>query len=147
MKLARMVQEKWRGFRENRRKAIRRVAKRHPDGNTRRRAQIIMALVQGKWTADIAEILQCSDSLVQKVAHRFDEQGEAAFADRREDNGKTVVTKGVQNVVWAMVERTPRQFGHRCPTWTLERLVLVLRKQTGVRVSVTTMSCFLRRLN
>ena len=146
MKLTRMVQEKWRGFRESRRKAIRRVAKRHPDGDTRRRAQIIMALVQGKRTAEITEILQCSASLVQKVAHRFNEQGEAAFADRREDNGQTVVTKEVENLVWAMVGVTPRKFGHRRPTWTLELLVLVLKQRTGIRLSVTTISRLLRRL-
>jgi transposase len=146
MEIARMVQRKWQRFRDRRRQAIRSMARGHSDANTRRRAQIVMALVQGKRVPDIAEILQCSQSLVYKVAHRFLDEEEAAFADRREDNGEVVVTKHLERVVWTMVGETPRQFGHRRPTWTLELLVLVLKERTGIRLSRTTMSRLLRRL-
>ena len=146
MKIARMVQKKWSRLGERRRKAIRSMAKGHSDADFRRRAQIIIALVQGKAVQVIVEILQCSKSLVYKVAHRFLQQQEAAFADRREDNGMTVVSKGVQKLVWAMVAQTPRQFGHRRPTWTLELLVLVLKQRTGLRLSRATISRLLRRL-
>jgi len=91
MKVARMVQGKWMRLRERRRKTIRSVARGHEDADTRRRAQIVVALVQGKRVLDIAEIVQCSVGLVYKAAHRFLEQEEAAFADRREDNGESPV--------------------------------------------------------
>jgi len=146
MKVARMVQGKWMRLRERRRKTIRSVARGHEDADTRRRAQIVVALVQGKRVLDIAEIVQCSVGLVYKAAHRFLEQEEAAFADRREDNGESPVTKNVERAVWVMVAETPRQFGRRRPTWTLELLVLVLRERTGVRLSRATMSRLLRRL-
>jgi transposase len=122
------------------------MAKGHADGDTRRRAQIVLALVQGKRVSDIVEILQCSGALVYRTAHRFLEQEEAAFADRREDNGEGIVTKNVERAVWVLVAETPRQFGRRRPTWTLELLVLVLRERTGVRLSRATMSRLLRRL-
>jgi transposase len=122
------------------------MAKGHSDADFRRRAQIVIALVQGKAVQVIVEVLQCSKSLVYKVAHRFLQQQEVAFADRREDNGRTVVTKAVQKVVWAMVAQTPRQFGHRRPTWTLELLILVLKQRTGLRLSRSTVSRLLRRL-
>lgn len=146
MKIARMVHKKWSRMRERRRKAVRSMAKGHSDADLRRRAQIIIALVQGKAVQVIVEVLQCSKSLVYKVAHRFLQQQEAAFADRREDNGTMVVTKGVQKLVWAMVAETPRQFGHRRPTWTLELLVRVLKQRIGLRLSRATMSRLLRRL-
>ena len=146
MKIARMVQKKWKRVRETRRKGMRAMARGHSNGDTRCRVQIIIALVQGRSVRDIVDVLQCSSSLVYKTAHRFLQLGEAAFADRREDNGQTVVTKPVQNLVWAMVSGTPRSYGYRRTTWTLELLVLVLRKRTGIRLSRATMSRLLRRL-
>jgi transposase len=145
MKIARMVQKRWSRFREKRRRAIRSMAKGHSDADFRRRAQIVVALAQGKTVRVITEVLQCSQSLVYKVAHRFLDHQEAAFADRREENGTVVVNKSVETCVWVMVAETPRQFGHRRPTWTLELLVLVLKKRTGLRVSRATMSRLLRR--
>jgi transposase len=122
------------------------MAKGHPDAKTRCRAQIVVALARGIKVRDIVNVLGCSISLVYKVAHKFLEQFEGAFADRREDNGSTVITKNVRNVVWAMVAETPRKFGHRRPTWTLELLVRVLKERTGIRLSRATMSRLLRRL-
>jgi transposase len=146
MKIARMVRRVWNRLRERRRKLIRSIAKRHPDANTRRRAQIVLALVQEKKVRDIVDVLQCSSSLVYKVAHGFLENREGAFADRREDNGERVVTKEVQRLVWIMIAETPRQFGQRRPTWTLELLSLVMRKRTGLRISRTTLCRLLRGL-
>lgn len=82
MKITRMVQRKWQRLRERRRKYVRSVAKRHHDANTRCRAQIIMALVRGKQPREIVEVFGCSATLVRKVAHRFCELCEGAFADR-----------------------------------------------------------------
>ena len=146
MKIPRMVQRKWQQFRERRRRAILSMAKGHPDALTRTRAQIVVALARGTRVQDIAKPLVCSASLVYKVAHNFLKYFEGAFVDRREDNGNTVVTKNVRNSVWAMVSETPRVFGHRRPTWTLELLVRVLKQRTGVRISRATMSRLLRRL-
>lgn len=85
------------------------------------------------------EILLCSKSLIYKVANRFVKLGEAAFTDRREDNGQTVVSKPVKRTVRTLVSQSPQQFGRRRPTWTLELLVSVLKKQTNIKLSCTTM--------
>ena len=146
MKITRKVQRKWQRLRERRRKYIRSVAKRHQDANTRCRAQIVMALVRGKQPREIVEVLGCSNTLVRKVAHRFCELCEGAFADRREDNGQRVITKRVEQVVWILVSETPRKFGRRRPTWTLELLVIVLEKRTGIKISRSTMCGLLRNL-
>lgn len=146
MKIPRMVRSKWRQFRERRQKAIRSIAKAHPDAQVRVRAQIIVALACETRVRDIIKTLLCSASLVYKVARSFLEDYEGAFADRREDNGNTVMTKSLGNLVWAMVAKTPRQFGHRRPTWTLELLARTVKECTGIRVSWATMSRLLRRL-
>lgn len=146
MKIARKVLNVWKRFGNSRRMKIRSVAKRHPDANTRQRAQIVLALVQSKKVSVIAGILSCSHALVYKVAHRFLLYREGAFADQREDNGTKVVTETMEQIVWVMVGQSPRQFGHRRPTWTLELMVLVLKKRTGTRVSRATLCRLLRRM-
>jgi transposase len=103
--------------------------------------------VQNKKVQDISDILQCSVSLVYRVAHGFFEKQEGAFADRREENGERVLTKELKRVIWAMIGETPRQFGQRRPTWTLELVSLVLKARTGLRISRTTICRFLRGLN
>jgi hypothetical protein len=42
---------------------------------------------------------------------------------------------------------SPRDYGYQRPTWTQELLILVLEKKAGVRVSTSTMSRVLMRLN
>jgi transposase len=122
------------------------MAKGHPDADTRRRAQIVVALVQGKVVRVIAEILQCSTSAVYKTARAFLKDEELGLGDRRRDNGESIVTKKVLIAIYVMVTETPRQFGQRRPTWTLELLVLVLQRRLGIRLSRATMSRALRRL-
>jgi hypothetical protein len=100
MKIPRMVRCKWRQFRERRQKAILSIAKAHPDAQVRARAQIIVALAREARVHDIIKTLLCSASPVYKVARCFLEDCEGAFADRREDNGNTVMTKSVRNLVW-----------------------------------------------
>lgn len=146
MKVAKEVRRKWNRFRDKRRKAIRSMAKGHPDANTRRRAQIVVALVQELKVAQIVKVLQCSASLVYKVAHAFVEHAEGAFADRREDNGPRLVTQGVRDTLWTLIAQSPRQFGQRRPTWTLELICRVLRERTGVKLSRSTISRVLRQL-
>lgn len=146
MKVARMVRGKWNRFRERRRQAIRIMAKCDANANTRCRAQIIVALVQERKVAEIVNFLQCSKSLVYKVAHDFVENAEVAFADRREENGEVAATPVVDEALWTMVAATPREFGCRRTTWTLELLAIVLRQRVGVKLSRSTISRALRRL-
>ena len=146
MKIARMVRKVWNCFGERRRRVIHSIAKGHPDANRRRRAQVVLGLVRDTKVQGIVNVLQCSSSLVYKVAHGFVRDREAAFVDRRENNGASVITKDIQRLVCVMIAETPRQFGERRPTWTLELLSLVLKKRVGLHVSRATLCRLLWRL-
>jgi len=146
MSVSKKIRRKWSQLSKRRRSGIRAFARGNPDARTRTRAQIVVALVQEHSAGTIAEVLQCSTSLVYRVAARFLEDEELAFADGRENNGQRVVTEAVEEVLWMLVAETPRQFGQSRPTWTIELLQLALKKRTGVRLSGATMSRVLRRL-
>jgi transposase len=82
---------------------------------------------------------------VYRVAKRFVEEGPAGLSDRREDNGETKVSEEYEARLIQVVAASPRDFGYRRPTWTQELLTKVLREQTDVGISRTTMSRLLKR--
>jgi transposase len=87
-----------------------------------------------------------ASSLVYDVMHRFIDQTLLGLADRREDNGESKVTEEYEAELFAVVPGSPRKYAYRRPTWTQELLILVLQKRTGIRISRTTMSRLLKRL-
>jgi transposase len=94
----------------------------------------------------MAESGLASRSQVYRMIERFAKEGLAGLADRREDNGECKVTWHYETVLWEVVAGSPQDHGYRRPTWTQELLILVVGKQTGIRISPTTMSRLLKRL-
>jgi transposase len=140
------VIQTWQNLSRRERKEIRRRSMRSSDAVMRCRCKIILSLVQSKTPTMIAQGGLCAKSQVYRVADRFIEHGLVGLADRREDNGENKVTETYGMELLHLIEGSPQGHGYRRPTWTQELLILVLAEQTGIRVSVTTMSRLLRRL-
>ena len=117
-----------------------------PDAGLRMRCKIVLALVRGSSPTDLVHSGMATSSLVYDVMHRFIGQMLLGLADRREDNGESKVTEQYEAELFAVVPGSPRKHGYRRPTWTQELLILVLHKRTGIRISRTTMSRLLKRL-
>ena len=62
------------------------------------------------------------------------------LVDAREDNGENKITETYEAELLSILEGSPQDHGYLRPTWTQERLVLVLAERTQVCVSVTTTS-------
>jgi transposase len=116
------------------------------DADLRRRYQIVLHSAEGVGRRRIAQMLQCSPTTVSRVQRRFLGAGEAGLIDRREDNGHPKVTEDYVAVLIELVAGSPRDCGRSRPTWTQPLLVDVLAEQTGIRISVSTMSVLLRSL-
>lgn len=147
MKVQDKVLKVWKSLSRRERKLIRHQAKVGCDALMRCHCKIVLCLVGGQGARAIAKTGLCSTSQVYRVAERFVEEGPPGLADRREDNGETKADEHYQSVLLEVVGNTsPREHGYRRPTWTQELLVLVLEKETGVRVSTTTMCRVLKQL-
>jgi transposase len=147
MKSCKEVVNVWRSFRKRDRQILRSQGNGHPDGNHRVRCLVVLNLVRGSSPTDIAKTLHCSRSQVYRVAERFVEDGLAGLVDRREDNGDEKVTEQYLCAVASTLTKKPIDFGYRRPTWTQELLITVVAQDTGVRISRTTMSRLLRRMD
>jgi len=140
------VQRKWQELSRRERAIIRTFARSSPDPQLRCRCKIVWSLVQGNSPTTIANSGLTSRSQVYRVTERFCKDGLAGLADRREDNGDTKATWYYEAVLWEVVAGSPQDYGYRRRTWTQELLILVLRKQTKIRISRSTMSRLLKRL-
>ena len=110
------------------------------------KCQIVLLSSKGRASRSIAESVQCDRSWVSRVIAAFEQYGEAALLDGREDNGAEKLSEVYLAQLYDLVQGCPMDHGYPRPTWTQELLVLVMEQQMGVRVSVGTMSRALRRI-
>lgn len=125
---------------------IRRLRRSTGDAGLYQRCQIILHAAKGRSSRVIAEALGCSRSWVSRVIQRFDEQGEAGLIDRREDNGTEKLDEWYLGQLYEVVEKRPTDFGFLRPTWNRELLVTVMKRLTGVKIHVGTMSRALKQI-
>jgi len=126
--------------------AFRGRVRRIQDGATRIRFLIVLHTAEAYTQPQIAEMLACSIRTVARVQQRFREHGIEGLMDRRGDNGTAKITDDYILALIEAVRGSPQDYGYRRPTWTQELLVRVMAAQTGIRISVATMSRLLRRL-
>lgn len=133
-------------WRPGEKEAFRQIIRQIRSGPLRQRYQVILHWASGRSVRSTAAALQCSVSTVIKCRQRYRENGLAGLDDRRADNGRGKVTPDFEVALFRAVDGSPQDFGHRRPTWTQELLTKVLAKETGIRVSISTMSRTLRRI-
>jgi len=124
---------------------LRRTANKIKDAKLKTRYLIVLHTAEGYSRRQIAKMLLCSASTVDRVRKRFREQGEQELMDGRGDNGPAKINEDYILALLKAVEHTPLDYGYRRPTWTQELLIRVLTELTGVTVSRSTMSRVLRR--
>jgi transposase len=125
---------------------LRRTLSKTKDARVRTRYLIVLHTADGHSRRQIARMLVCSPATVDRIRHRYLDEGEGGLLDRRGDSGPAKVTDDYILELVQVVRGSPLDYGHRRPTWTQELLVRVLADRTGVTVSVSTMCRLLRRL-
>jgi len=133
-------------WRREEKEAFRAQVSRIKDAATRIRFLVILHTAEGHGQPEIAEMLACSIRTVARVQQRFREQGAEGLMDRRGDNGMAKITEDYVLALVEAVRGSPHDYGYPRPTWTQELLVKVMAKQTGIHISVSSMSRLLRRL-
>ena len=123
-----------------------RLSRKTRDAREKRRVQTVLLREKGWIHREIAEALGCESVTVGRVLKRWQEHGEAGLVDRREDNGPLKVDEDHLQCLREILGNTPRDYGWARPTWTLESLVLTVKRLIGISVSPSTMSRALWRI-
>jgi transposase len=116
------------------------------DGKLKTRYQIVWNVAEGRSVKQVANTLNVAESTVRRVVGRFASEGEAGLVDRREENGARKLDEEYLGRLYQVVASSPEDFGWRRPTWTRELLVKTMRRETGIRIHVGTMSRALRAI-
>jgi transposase len=116
------------------------------DAKLKTRYLIVINLLHGRLADETASAVGVHRATVYRVAQRFRECGESGLVDRREDNGVRKLGERYLSLLHDVVKSSPEEHGWPRPTWTREMLVLTLRRKTGVRIHVATMSLALRMI-
>jgi len=124
-----------------------RSIKKCREAKLRTRYLIIINLSKDRTPTQTAAVLHVSRATVYNVAQRYREFGEAGLIDRREENGLHKLTEDYLTALNEVVRSNPERHGWKRPTWTREMLVETLRKLTGGRIHVATMSVALKRIH
>jgi transposase len=123
-----------------------RSLRRCRDAALKTRYLVVVNLANGRSPTHTADALGVHRSTVYRVAQRFTSAGELGLLDRREDNGEVKLSEAYLAALDEFVRGNPQDHGWRRPTWTREMLVETLRRRTGVRVHVATLSRALARI-
>lgn len=129
-----------------RRRGLSRRARKSADAALRIRYLIIVLLGEGYSSVDIEQMLKVARAHVSRTARRFEQGGEAALQDRREENGGRKVDERFLTRLCTLLTLPPTAHGWARSSWTRELLALEMQRQTGVRVSRSTLGFYLRAL-
>lgn len=129
-----------------RRRRLRRWYHRENRAIVKVRILVVTRLAEGASSVDIEQSRVCVRSTVSHVAERFRCLGELGLEDGRRFNGGSKLNEAVLIRLAELIRDTPQRFGWRRPTWTRELLSRQIEHDTGVRLSVTTLTRLLRRM-
>ncbi|MFW6060914.1 MAG: IS630 family transposase [Phycisphaeraceae bacterium] len=129
------------------RRRMARIARRCRDADERTRYRIVIQSAEGKSIARIADGLGCSESTVARTRRRWREYGEAGLIDAREDNAARAKVDAfyLETLRW-LLQYTPPEFGHRSPRWNLRLIGQTAAAYTGVKLSRSRLSRWLKWL-
>lgn len=122
------------------RRHLSRTIKKQRDGPLVRRYQVVLLRDLGLPYRTISRVTKFSLGWVPELLERFGQYGEAGLADRREDNGPLKADPKYLACLYQVLEKTAPEWGWARPTWTRELLIETLDEETGIRVSLSTMS-------
>ncbi len=99
------------------------------------RARVLLLLWEGLIPSVVAETVGCARATVYRTLYRFEDLGEDALLDQRQDRPPSKVTSEVERTLVGYIDGSPQDFGWQRTTWTLELLAVQLAHDTGVRLS------------
>ena len=119
---------------------------RAADAFTVRRSQMLLASARGETVPEIVCHLSCNAQTVRNAIHAFNRDGLAALerGSSRPHTTQAALDAAGAEQLRALLQRSPRDFGHPTSLWTLElaateayRQGLTARPITGETVRVT----------
>jgi len=126
------------------------VASHTPWAKERCRAQALLWIADGSDVAEVAELLQVSRQTVYNWLSRFQERAEwdlrARLLDAPRPGRPRTASGTIDELIAAVIDGDPRNFGYHATVWTAPLLSRYLREHHAIDVSDRTVSRAIDRL-
>jgi transposase len=122
-----------------------------PSAKERCRAQALLGIAEGSDVGEVAELLKVSRQTIYNWLSRFQQRAELELRARLLDSprlGRPRSASGtIDELVAAVIDGDPRQFGYHATVWTAPLLSRYLHDRHGIEVSDRTVSRAIDRLD
>jgi transposase len=109
-----------------------------PDAETRLRSQMVLLAADGYTAPQIAPLVRRSAASVERVGHRYQEEGAAGVPHRRRPGRPAEVPPAWEDELRRVIEVDPHTGGVDSANWTTRVLADYLGPVTGQRTSIET---------
>ena len=116
-----------------------------PDAETRLRYQMVLLAADGYTAPQIAPLVRRSAATVERVVHRYQEEGAAGVPHRRRPGRPAEVPPAWEDELRRVIEVDPHTVGVDSATWTTRLLADYLGTVTGQRTSIETVRVHLHK--
>lgn len=110
-----------------------------------RRAEVVLASVQGRSAGEIAMMFAASENYVREVIHAFNQQGFAALDPKWSGGRPRKFGPAARDQICRIARSSPSGLGQPFTTWSLSKLVDYLHEHHRLVVSVETVRRVLRQ--
>ena len=108
------------------------------DAETRLRYQMVLLAADGQAAPQIAPLVRRSVDTVQRVLHRYQDEGVAGVPHRPRPGRPPEVPAAWQEELCRVIEADPHTVGVASANWTTRLLAAYLAQQTGHRTGIET---------
>jgi transposase len=115
------------------------------DAETRLRYQMVLLAADGYTAPQIAPMVRRSAATVERVVHRYQEEGAAGVPHRRRPGRPAEVLPAWEAELRRVIELDPHTVGVDSANWTTRLLADYLGKVTGQRTSLETVRVHLHK--
>jgi transposase len=122
---------------ENEQAIVRQAIARDKRPEVRHRATALQLLHQGMHPQEVADTLAVSLGSIYKWHARWREGGIDALANQPKSGAPRKADEAYWRRVEAVLEQGPEVFGYSFTTWTVERLLAHMTRETGIELSVS----------
>jgi transposase len=115
------------------------------DAETRLRYQMVLLAAEGQSASQIAPIVRRSVDTVQRVLHRYQDEGVAGVPHRPRPGRPPEVPAAWEAELCRVIEEDPHTMGVASANWTTRLLADYLAEQSGHRTGIETVRVHLHR--
>lgn len=128
------------------RRRMRRVVRKHGNGDYRRRANALLLLHEGLTVSAVARVLQASRKSIREWRARYQRFGESGLVPQERGRRATTVSEELCAKTLELLEQSPREHGYLNSRWTSELLAACLNALMGIEIHSSTVRRLLPEL-